>query len=268
MITSLLVTLFFYQWIQICISLWVHRSTTHRALDTHPILQHIFRFSLWCTHKIMQPENWLQRYAAKHRIHHLYSDTKQDHQSPRNYALKELLDFSKAHVPGSANYVSQSDIQKYAPDVKTPNDWIERNLYKKYPNLGRYTTEILLLVWLGWWGLLPVIFIEFSPILSILIFNVWPHTPSLGYTHSWMSKELRDDSRNLFPVGFLHLGDELHQNHHMYPNSISNRVYWYEFDLGYIYIKLFSYLGLMTNLQPTPRSGKARRYKNENSTLH
>lgn len=259
MITSIIVFIFLYQWIQICIGLGLHRPVAHRAYDVHPILMHVFRFSLWCTHRIMEPNNWMQRYAAKHRIHHLYSDTKRDFQSPRNFTRKELFNLAGA-TPGGANYISPEDIQKFAPDIKTPNDWIENTLYQKYPSLGRKLTYVGLILWLGVWAILPIGLILTSGILSTFIFNYVPHLNWVGYKHAEQTKLLKDDTTNTMPWSILHIGDDLHQNHHMYPSSPSYRAKWYEFDLGHVYILIFSLFGLMTNIQPTPMSGRATKF--------
>src|SRR5690606_26770401 len=49
---------------------------------------------------------------------------------------------------------------------------------------------------------------------------------------------------NLVPWGILIGGEELHNNHHTYPNSAKLSVKPWEFDLGWAWIKLFSWLGL------------------------
>jgi len=264
MIASLLVVAFLYQWLQICIGLGLHRPVAHRAYDVHPVLFHIFRFSLWCTHRIMEPNNWMQRYAAKHRIHHLYSDTKRDFQSPRNFTLKQLFDMS-GFDPSGANYISPEDIQKFAPDIKTPNSWIDRNLYQKYPRLGRGFTYIALFLWLGPWAILPIAFILHSGYISTFVFNIAPHLNKFGYKHPEQTKILQDDTTNLMPWSILHIGDDLHQNHHMYPSSPSYRVKWWEFDLGHVYVLIFSWFGLIKNIQPTPMSGRATKWVRPNN---
>ncbi|HAQ25320.1 MAG TPA: acyl-CoA desaturase, partial [Pseudomonas sp.] len=56
--------------------------------------------------------------------------------------------------------------------------------------------------------------------------------------------ECRDAATNLVPWGILIGGEELHNNHHTYPNSAKLSVKKWEFDLGWAWIRLFSLLGL------------------------
>ena len=46
-------------------------------------------------------------------------------------------------------------------------------------------------------------------------------------------------------------GEELHNNHHTYPTSAKLSVKWFEFDLGYTYIRMLSFLGL-AHIKKTP----------------
>jgi fatty-acid desaturase len=121
---------------------------------------------------------------------------------------------------------------------------------------------VALLLWLGIWGIIPVTFLFFSGYVMISIFNIIPHLKNIGYRHPEQTAILKDNSTNLMPWSVLHLGDDLHQNHHMYPSAPSYRVKWWEFDLGYIYVLVFKYLRLISNVQPTPRSGLARKFVN------
>ena len=40
------------------------------------------------------------------------------------------------------------------------------------------------------------------------------------------------------PLGMLIGGEELHNNHHAYPASAKFSLKWYEFDLGWMYIRV------------------------------
>ena len=56
--------------------------------------------------------------------------------------------------------------------------------------------------------------------------------------------ECPDAARNIVPWGILIGGEELHNNHHTYPNSAKLSVKPFEFDIGWAWIKLFQGLGL------------------------
>jgi stearoyl-CoA desaturase (delta-9 desaturase) len=67
-----------------------------------------------------------------------------------------------------------------------------------------------------------------------------------GIGHAWgyRNYESKDHSRNFFPAGLLFGGEELHNNHHADPRSARFRRRWFEFDVGWIYIKLMSWVRL------------------------
>ena len=63
------------------------------------------------------------------------------------------------------------------------------------------------------------------------------------------------------PWGILIGGEELHNNHHAFPSSARLSARWWEFDIGWLYIRLLSAVGLakVKKLAPQPRfiEGKA-----------
>ena len=237
--TTLIVTLILIHIQQFTNSIYMHRGVSHGALETHPTLALIFRWLMWFTTYQMAAPNWLQKYAAKHRMHHKFSDTERDPHSPRFFTASELTDWSKSIHPGSANYISEDNIQKFASDVTTPDTWSDRNVFRKYPFLGTQISMIALILTLGVWGIIPAVIIFKNGYFGTIIINYLSH--KWGYTNF----NVNDDSRNLFPIGIFQCGDELHNNHHRFPNGISTRCKWWEFDLGYIYIKLLSFIVLV-----------------------
>jgi stearoyl-CoA desaturase (delta-9 desaturase) len=48
-------------------------------------------------------------------------------------------------------------------------------------------------------------------------------------------------------------GEELHNNHHAYPSSAKFSVNWWEFDVGWLYIRVLSSLGLASVKKVAPR---------------
>ena len=83
-----------------------------------------------------------------------------------------------------------------------------------------------------------------------------------GVGHYWGYRNFqpKDESRNIVPLGIVIGGEELHNNHHAFPTSarLSNR--WYEFDIGWLYIRLLSALGLakVKRVAPTLLAPDAR----------
>src|SRR6266436_8606526 len=60
------------------VTIFLHRSQAHRALDLHPIPSHFFRFWLWITTG-MATRDWV----AIHRKHHARCETAEDPHSPQ-----------------------------------------------------------------------------------------------------------------------------------------------------------------------------------------
>jgi stearoyl-CoA desaturase (delta-9 desaturase) len=66
----------------------------------------------------------------------------------------------------------------------------------------------------------------------------------LGHTLGYRNYEVEDESRNLSPLGILLSGEELHNNHHRFPSSPKFSRKWFEFDIGWLYIRALVFLKL------------------------
>lgn len=232
----------------ISVTVYLHRHSAHRALDLHPALAHAFRFWLWLTTSIKTRE-----WTAIHRRHHATCETVADPHSPQVLGLRRVL------WQGSELYKQAADpttLDRFGNG--TPDDWIERHLYSH--RLGN----------LAGVGLMALINIAlFGPIgltvwaVQMLWIPVWAAGVINGLAHYWGYRnfETPDAARNLTPFAAFIGGEELHNNHHTYPNSAKLSRRWYEFDLGWAYIRLFGQLGLARNIRRGPvvyRHGDAR----------
>jgi stearoyl-CoA desaturase (delta-9 desaturase) len=105
------------------VTIYLHRSQAHRALELHPLISHFFRFWLWLTTGMVTKE-----WVAIHRKHHAKCETVDDPHSPVTRGIKTVL------LTGSELYRAEAKVQdtldKYGHN--TPDDWIERNLYTPY----------------------------------------------------------------------------------------------------------------------------------------
>jgi hypothetical protein len=128
-----------------------------------------------------------------------------------------------------------------------PDDWIERNLYSRYPTLG---VVLMALIDLALFGVLGItvwaVQMMWIPVWAAGVIN------GLGHAVGYRNFECRDAATNLLPWGILIGGEELHNNHHTYPNSAKLSVKPWEFDLGWAWIRLFSFLGLAQVQRTTP----------------
>ncbi len=59
------------------VTLYLHRSMTHRGVEFHPVINHFFRFWTWITTSMITRE-----WVAIHRKHHAATETEEDPHSP------------------------------------------------------------------------------------------------------------------------------------------------------------------------------------------
>lgn len=228
------------------ITIYLHRHSAHRALELHPIPSHFFRFWLWLTTGMVT-----KQWTAVHRKHHAKCESKDDPHSPVIYGIKKVL------AEGSELYrieaKNQETLQRYG--YGTPDDWIERNVYTKHSAKGVALMLIINVILFGPIGLtIWAVQMMWAPIFAAGIIN--------GVGHYWGYRNFRaeDASTNIVPWGILIGGEELHNNHHAYATSarLSNK--WYEFDIGWLYIRILEVLGLakVKKIAPKLRIDKAK----------
>ena len=214
----------------IAVTVYLHRYSAHRSLELHPALKHFFRFWLWLT-TAMNTREW----TAIHRKHHAKCETPEDPHSPVQKGLATVL------RKGAELYMEEAKnpetLRIYGKNC--PDDWIERNLYWRFPNAGIVLMLALDLMLFGVIGLTVwAVQMIWIPLWAAGVVN------GLGHAVGYRNFECRDAATNLVPWGILIGGEELHNNHHTYPNSAKLSVKWWEFDLGWAWIRLFSLLGL------------------------
>jgi stearoyl-CoA desaturase (delta-9 desaturase) len=222
------------------VTIFLHRHQAHRALDLHPLASHFFRLWLWLTTGMVTKE-----WAAVHRKHHAKCDTAEDPHSPQVLGINRVLwggvflYVAEAHKPETLSRYGQG----------TPSDWIERNLYSKFTRLG------LILM-----GVIDIVAFGIVPGLVILTVQIawipfWAAGVINGIGHFWGYRHwpTPDASTNIVPLGLLIGGEELHNNHHAYPTSAKLSCKWYEFDIGWMYIRILQALGLARVKHVAPR---------------
>ena len=221
------------------VTIFLHRSQAHRALDLHPIPAHFFRFWLWLTTGMVTKE-----WVAIHRKHHAKCETVDDPHSPQTRGIKTVL------LTGSELYraeaKNQDTLAKFGHG--TPDDWIERNLYTRYSWQGVGVMLIIDLMLFGAIGAAVwAVQMLWIPITAAGIVN------GIGHFWGYRNFEAPDASRNVSPWGLIIGGEELHNNHHTYPTSAKLSVKPYEFDIGWAYIRGLELLGLATVRKTAPQ---------------
>ncbi len=230
------------------VTIYLHRHSAHRALDLHPAVAHFFRLWLWLTTG-MSTKAW----TAIHRKHHAKCETEEDPHSPQVLTLKKvLLEGSELYRKEAAN---RETLDKYGHG--TPDDWMERNVYSRTDKGGvalMLVTDILLFGPLGLtiWAVQML----WIPVTAAGVIN------GVGHYFGYRTFQVEDASTNIVPWGILIGGEELHNNHHAYASSarLSNK--WYEFDIGWFYIRILEMLNLaqVKKLAPQVRmeAGKSK----------
>ena len=214
----------------VSVTVYLHRYSAHRSLELHPALKHFFRFWLWLTTS-MNTREW----TAIHRKHHAKCETPDDPHSPVHKGLGTVL------RKGAELYMEEAKNEEtlriYGKNC--PDDWIERNLYNRFPIAGVTLMAIIDLALFGVLGITVwAVQMMWIPVLAAGVIN------GLGHALGYRNFECRDAATNILPWGILIGGEELHNNHHTYPNSAKLSVKKWEFDMGWLWIRLFSLLGL------------------------
>ena len=212
------------------VTIFLHRSQAHRALDLGPIPSHFFRFWLWLTTGMVTKE-----WVAIHRKHHAKCETVDDPHSPVTKGIETVL------LRGSELYraeaKNQETLSKYGHG--TPDDWVERNVYSRFVWQGVALTLIADVLLFGAAGLtIWSVQMLWIPITAAGIIN------GIGHYWGYRNFEAPDTSTNISPWGLIIGGEELHNNHHTYPTSAKLSVKPYEFDIGWGYIRAMELLGL------------------------
>lgn len=220
------------------VTIYLHRSQAHRALDVHPALAHCFRAWLWLTTGMLT-----RTWVAIHRKHHAKCETEDDPHSPVTRGLKTVL------LQGAELYRAEArnpeTLQRFGHG--TPDDWVERHVYTPHEVKGVSLLLIVNVLLFGVAGLIVwAIQMAWIPLMAAGVIN------GLGHAKGYRNFEALDTSTNIVPWGILIGGEELHNNHHTYPTSAKLSVRAFEFDLGWTYIQLLRRLGLVSRVREHP----------------
>ncbi|MCB9030592.1 MAG: fatty acid desaturase [Deltaproteobacteria bacterium] len=235
-----LITLVMTHYTCLAVTVFLHRSQAHRSVELHPIVSHFFRFWLWMTTGMVTKE-----WVAVHRKHHAVCETEDDPHSPRIYGVWRVLLGGVGLYRNEA--IKSETIKTFGRG--TPDDWIERHIYSPYNWLGVVLMAAIDIFLFGAasgiliWGIQML----WIPFWAAGVIN------GIGHYFGYRNFATSDDSTNIIPWGIIIAGEELHNNHHAYASSarLSNK--WFEFDIGFVYIRLFEILGLAKARKLSPK---------------
>jgi stearoyl-CoA desaturase (delta-9 desaturase) len=228
------------------VTLYLHRDQAHRSLELHPVLRHFFRFWLWFATG-MKTDEWV----AVHRKHHAMCEREGDPHSPLVFGLsKVLLEGAELYKEAAAN---RDMVEKYSRG--TPRDWMQRNVYWRFSNLGVTLFVLGCLLLFG----APGIIILGLQLISVPVFAAGI-VNGLGHHSGYRNFETADAATNIVPWGLWIGGEELHNNHHAFPTSAKFSVQPWEFDIGWLYVTVFRSVGLckVRRVAPRPRLSAGR----------
>jgi stearoyl-CoA desaturase (Delta-9 desaturase) len=226
------VTLLWMHATMMAVTLYYHRDQAHRSVDLHPAVRHLCRFWLW-----LNTGSSTREWVAVHRKHHAFCEKDGDPHSPRLFGLRKVV------LEGAELYRlaarDAATLEKYAKG--TPNDWLENKLYHhpKWSYLGIFFLVVADLVLFGVPGIIMIALqLVNMPLLAAGIINGVCHAK--GYRNF----ETDDASTNLWPLGLLVAGEELHNNHHAFPTSARFSMRRHEVDMGWLHLKALELVGL------------------------
>ncbi|MDR1076699.1 MAG: transposase [Xanthomonadaceae bacterium] len=234
----LLVLLAFVQLTIFAVTLYLHRSQTHRAVEFHPVIAHFFRFWSWLTTSMIT-----QEWVAIHCKHHAKVETEEDPHSPQYKGVRNVF-LGGAELYRAARQ-ARGDIERYGKG--TPEDWIERRVYTPHANLGPISLLAIEIVLFGIPGIaMWAIQMMWIPFWAAGVVN--------GLGHYWGYRNFQSDdaSTNLVPWAVWIGGEELHNNHHAFPRSARFSMRRWEFDIGWMAIRMLRFFGLAKVLWVAP----------------
>lgn len=223
------------------VTIFLHRCQAHHALDLHPISSHFFRFWLWLTTGQVTKE-----WASIHRKHHAKCETEEDPHSPVTRGIKKV--FWQGAELYRAESKNKETLEKYGHG--TPDDWIEHKLYSRFTWQGVGLMLIIDVLLFGAIGITVwAVQMMWIPVTAAGVIN------GIGHYWGYRNYDCADASKNIVPFGILIGGEELHNNHHTFGTSAKLSAKWYEFDIGWMYIRMMEAVGLakVKKVAPEPK---------------
>jgi stearoyl-CoA desaturase (Delta-9 desaturase) len=253
--------LFFGMWLITGLGLTVgyHRLFTHRAFSTGTVVS-----CLLIIMGSMAGRGPMLSWVAMHRRHHELSDHEGDLHSPNLHgatALGRLRGFLHAHLTWMIEH-DYPNVAHYVPDLMADRTLLAVNRYYYFwVALGLLIpTAIGGLVTESVWGAVSG-FLWGGVVRMFAVEQAMSAINSVMHRFGTRPFATRDDnSRNLGVMAWLAWGEGWHNNHHAFPYSAAFGPRWFEFDPGYLFIRLLAMLGLAWNVKvPSPEKIALRR---------
>jgi stearoyl-CoA desaturase (delta-9 desaturase) len=226
-----------------------HRYFSHRAFATGRVFQFILAFLAQST--AQKSVLW---WAAKHRHHHLHSDTARDVHSPRHSGfLYSHIGWVFARRHWHTEFSKVPDLTRY-PELR----WLDKAELAPAFLLGAFCFLVA-----GWSGL--VVGFLWS---TVLVYHATFCINSLAHVRGSRRYVTGDDSRNNLVLALLTMGEGWHNNHHAYQSSARQGFRWWEIDASWYMLKLLSRFGIVHDLKAPPESVLRNEHRLGTRTVH
>jgi stearoyl-CoA desaturase (Delta-9 desaturase) len=210
-----------------------HRYFSHRAYRTSRLFQFVLAFL--SESSAQKSVLW---WAAKHRHHHLYSDTETDIHSPRH---KGFLYSHLGWIFSPRN--EQIDLAKIADFARYPELlWLH-----KHERVPPVVLALLSYLVGGWPGLVVGFFWS-----TVLVYHATFCINSLAHVSGRRRYVTADDSRNNWLLAVVTMGEGWHNNHHAYQSSVRQGFRWWEIDATFYILRALSWFGVVWDLKAPP----------------
>ena len=214
----------FIEW-SIALGIYILISTLGGTVIYHRLL----------SHKSFNPPKWFEyigtilatiggngsgiTWAAIHREHHRYTDQKKDPHSPKYHGYFKVQFLSMLDKPNI----------RYVPDLLRSkfHTW----MHQYYWIVNIVYVSIIMLV-----DPFSIIYAYFVP--TLMVWHAGSLINTLNHSIGYSNYNVNNDSTNNIITGYLVGGEGWHNNHHAEPANPKFGRRWWEFDLGYLIIKL------------------------------
>ncbi len=234
-------------WVRMfAITAFYHRYFSHRTFKTGRFWQ--FVFALWAMFSVQRGPLW---WASHHRKHHRVTEQPEDPHSP---VVKGM-------------FWSHFGWLTTAENLKTDYDAVKD--LARFPELvwlNRYDGLVsaffaLLLYGAGWlcsalfpqWHTSGFQFLIWGFFVStVVLFHGTCTINSLAHCFGSQRYHTGDQSRNNFWLALITLGEGWHNNHHRYPFTTRQGLFWWEIDVTYYILKSMAALGIIHHMNSVP----------------
>ncbi|MBY0547724.1 MAG: fatty acid desaturase [Candidatus Obscuribacterales bacterium] len=222
-------------------TLGYHRLLSHRSLVVPKWLEYFIVSGGYLALE-GSPIFWI----TTHRLHHRYSDKSGDPHSPLDGFWHAFIRW----MSSPAVDISAKDSQQLAPDLY--RDPVYRFLHCGHTHWDGYLClffsvlfRVAIYFWLGPLALVANLLATGLAFLGPLLVNTITHMPQFGYR----TYDSQDNSRNVWFVALLSMGEGWHNNHHAFPQSARHGLKPLEVDGTWIAILILKSLGLARNIR-------------------